>query len=164
MKKAVLNTDGCSLGNPGPAGIGAVLTLGNKTVELSEHIGTTTNNVAEYSAIIRGLEEARGLGAEEVAARLDSELIVKQVKGEYKVKHEGLKPLFQKLTTLINSFRKFSISHVPREENKRADKLSKEAAKGAQPRPHSPRQTAQAASKKGKREGTASESDQRRLF
>jgi ribonuclease HI len=156
MKKAVLNTDGCSLGNPGPAGIGAVIILGKKTVELSEHIGITTNNVAEYTAVIRGLEEARRLGAEEVAALLDSELIVKQVKGQYKVKHEGLKPLFQRLTILIKSFRKFSISHVPREENKRADRLSKDAAKGAKP--------AQAPSKEGKGEGTATGGEQRRLF
>ncbi len=130
MKRAVLQADGASLGNPGPSGIGIVIEAGGRSIEISEHIGAATNNVAEYSALVRGLEELRKLGAEEVAVRLDSELIVKHIKGEYRVRNEGLKPLYRKALGLIKSFRKFSIEHVPREENKQADRLSKQGAKG----------------------------------
>lgn len=125
MKKASLYSDGASFGNPGPAGIGVHLEVDGKVREISEHIGTATNNVAEYSALVRGLEEALRLGAREVEAFLDSELLVKQIKGEYKIKNKGLIPYYQKAMGLIRSFERFSISHIRREKNERADRLSK---------------------------------------
>jgi ribonuclease HI len=130
MKRAVIHADGACFGNPGPAGIGVVVELEGHTSEISRSIGQATNNIAEYSALIAGLEEASRLGAEAVDVRLDSELAVKQMLGKYKVKNEGLKPLFRKAKTLSKSFKKFSIRHVPREENTRADKLSKMGAEG----------------------------------
>jgi len=131
MKRAVIHTDGASSGNPGPSGIGVVIELGNQHYEFSSYIGSTTNNVAEYSALIRGLEEARDLGAEEVDAFMDSELICKQLNGEYKVKHPGLLPLYQKARTVASAFKRVTFSHVPRNENKRADALSKKAVEQA---------------------------------
>ncbi|MEJ2324821.1 MAG: ribonuclease HI family protein, partial [Nitrospirota bacterium] len=90
-----------------------------------------TNNVAEYEALIRGLEEALALGAQEVEARMDSELLAKQLSGEYRVKHPGLLPLYQKVLRLVASFRRVTFAHVPRQENKRADKLAKDAVRKA---------------------------------
>lgn len=136
MKKAVLFADGASLGNPGAAGIGAVIRAGGRTLEISEPIGVTTNNVAEYSALIRGLEEARGLGAEEITVCLDSELVVRQLSGKYRVKSQALLPCFNRARALLGTFRKTTVRHVPREKNKEADRLSKKAAmasKGASP-------------------------------
>jgi ribonuclease HI len=131
MKRAVIHTDGASSGNPGPSGIGVVIEIGKEHYEFSSYIGNTTNNVAEYSALIRGLEEARELGATEVDAFMDSELICKQLNGEYKVKHPGLLPLYQRATQLVASFNRVAFSHVPRNENKRADALSKKAVEKA---------------------------------
>jgi ribonuclease HI len=129
MKKAVIWTDGASSGNPGQAGIGGVVEYQGKTHEFSRSIGITTNNVAEYSALIEALKIAKKLGAREVEVRMDSELVVKQINGLYKVKHENMVPLFEKTMGLLKGFNKFSVAHVRREENKRADKLSKEAIK-----------------------------------
>ncbi|MEJ2253414.1 MAG: ribonuclease HI family protein [Nitrospirota bacterium] len=129
MKRASIHSDGASLGNPGPAGIGVVVEYGGKRREISEHIGTATNNVAEYSALLRGLEEARRMGAEEVSAFLDSELTVKQLRGEYKVRNEGLRPLYERTRALLGSFKRSTLRHIPREENKEADRLSKQAAR-----------------------------------
>lgn len=126
--KAVLFTDGASAGNPGAAGVGAVVKFGGEEYEISEPIGIATNNVAEYRALIRGLEEARLLGAEEVAAHLDSELLVRQLKGIYRVKNPGLLPLYEKAVGLLRSFARASVSHVPRDRNKRADALAKKAS------------------------------------
>jgi ribonuclease HI len=130
MKRAVIHADGASLGNPGPAGIGAVVEIDGHVTEIARHIGITTNNIAEYSALIAGLEEASRQGIEAVDVRLDSELAVRQMLGKYKVKNEGLKPLYAKAQALARSFKKFSIRHVPREENTHADRLSKAGAKG----------------------------------
>jgi len=130
MRRAVIHADGASLGNPGAAGIGAVIELDGQTTEIARHIGTATNNIAEYSALVAALEEAFRQGAEAVDVRLDSELAVRQMLGQYKVKNEGLKPLFERAKKLSQSFRKFSIRHVPREENTHADKLSKMGAEG----------------------------------
>ena len=129
MKKAVIHSDGASSGNPGQAGIGGVITYEDKTYEFSRCIGITTNNVAEYSALIEALKKAKELGAQEVEVFMDSELVVKQINGQYKVKHENMVPLFEKAMTLLRSFKKYSVKHVRREENKRADALSKEAIK-----------------------------------
>jgi ribonuclease HI len=118
-------TDGAARGNPGPAGIGIVIRNEKEVLlEVSDYIGKTTNNVAEYMALIRGLEEAIDLGEKNVEVFCDSELMVKQINGEYRVKNEGLIPLYNQVKSLIKQFKHFSINHTPREENKLADKLA----------------------------------------
>lgn len=126
MSKVKIYSDGASRGNPGEAGIGVVMYSenGEKIKEIAEYIGIKTNNVAEYQALIRGLEEALIEGATEVQAYADSELMVKQMKGEYKVKNVGLQPLYQKAKLLSLKFFGFQISHVRRENNKEADLLA----------------------------------------
>lgn len=126
MRRAVIYTDGASSGNPGPSGIGVHITFDGQSIEIAEHIGTATNNIAEYSALLRALEEAVSLGADSVEVYMDSELAVKQVNGLYKVKNQGLKPIYMKVIKLLKQFKSHKISHVPREENTLADKLSKE--------------------------------------
>jgi ribonuclease HI len=127
-RKAVLYSDGASAGNPGASGIGAVIEMAGRTYELSEPIGTTTNNIAEYTALLRGLQKARALGAEEITVFADSELLVKQLEGAYKVKNPNLLELHKKVVRLKGAFRKFSLRHITREENKRADALAKKAS------------------------------------
>jgi ribonuclease HI len=129
--RAIIHSDGASSGNPGPAGIGAVIEFGSKRVEVSKSIGISTNNVAEYQAMIEALEVARREGAREVSLHLDSELVVKQLLGEYRVKNEGLKPFFQKASELLGSFDSYEIRHVRREENREADSLAKRAVQKA---------------------------------
>jgi ribonuclease HI len=120
--------DGGSRGNPGPAGIGALLKQDGITVaEISEALGVATNNVAEYTALIRIMEKALELGFKKIAVHMDSELAVKQMVGAYKVKNEGLQPLFNKAQQLSRKFDSFSIVHVRREMNKEADKLANAA-------------------------------------
>lgn len=123
--KLTIYTDGGARGNPGPAGIGVVLIdPKNKIVkEVSEYIGEATNNQAEYQALIRGLEEAKKLGAAEVSVIMDSELVIKQLKQEYKVRDKDLQPLFVKAWNLLHGFKKYSLRHVLRAKNKRADVL-----------------------------------------
>ncbi len=113
--------DGAARGNPGPAGIGIHI---QNIKDIHDYIGETTNNVAEYTALLRGLEEILILGYKEVHFYSDSELLVKQINGEYRVKNEKLKPLFINANLLIKRLKKFSISHVRREQNKEADKLA----------------------------------------
>ena len=115
--------DGASRGNPGEAGIGVVIRSHEKKIllEVSDYIGKTTNNIAEYMALIKGLEEALLLGASEASFFCDSELLVKQINGEYKVKNEGLKPLYLHALSLI---KKFKIQHTFREKNIHADELA----------------------------------------
>jgi len=128
MQKLVIYTDGGARGNPGPAGIGVVIKEGEKTIkEYGRYIGETTNNQAEYHALISAMESAKDLGAEEIDLNMDSELIVKQIKGEYKVKNAELAPLFLKFYNLKINFKKFFVRHIPREKNKEADKLVNEA-------------------------------------
>ena len=129
MSKLIIHTDGGSRGNPGPAGIGAVFSdeRGIVKKEISEYIGKATNNQAEYTALVRALEEAQNLGAKEVQIVMDSELIVKQLKQEYKVKNKDLAAFFAKAWNLLNRFDKWSVKHVPREKNKRADELVNKA-------------------------------------
>lgn len=124
--KLLLHTDGASRGNPGHAGIGVVIEdgTGNTIAEIAEYAGEVTNNIAEYTALIRGLEESVQLGGKEIKVLSDSELLVKQLKGEYRVKNAGLIPLFQKVIKLKNNFDKFEIEHVRRGSNKRADELA----------------------------------------
>jgi ribonuclease HI len=151
MKRAVIYTDGACSGNPGPAGIGVAIEFEGHSIHIAEHIGSATNNVAEYSALMRGLREASDLGAEEVEVYMDSELAVKQVKGQYKVKNEGLRPIFDSVIKLLKHFKKHKISHVPREQNELADRLSKQGVKpGAEPiREVTPLSTPLEASDKG---------------
>ena len=126
--------DGGSRGNPGPAGSGAIVRdeNGETVLTVSEFLGTATNNVAEYTAILRGLESLLShLGTEakeaEVQVRMDSMLVVKQMRGEWKLKHPGLKPLAARVGELVREFRSVSFEHVYRESNKDADRLANEA-------------------------------------
>jgi ribonuclease HI len=122
--KLTIHTDGGSRGNPGPSGIGVFITDKSKKVkEISEYIGKATNNQAEYKALIRGLEEAKKLDASEVNVVMDSELIVKQIKQEYKVRDKDLASLYVKAWNLIQGFKSYSIKHVLRSKNKKADDL-----------------------------------------
>lgn len=123
--KVEIFTDGAARGNPGPAGIGVVIKQREKTLlTLGDYIGPATNNVAEYTAFIRGLQEALALGAFEAHAYADSELLVKQVHGVYRVKNENLKSLYCLAANLIKKFKHFKISHVRREKNELADQLA----------------------------------------
>ena len=133
--KIVIHTDGGARGNPGPAGVGVVIAdgEGKKLAEVSEYIGETTNNVAEYEALIRGLEKAKKLFGEklremEIEARMDSELVVRQLQGLYKVKDVGLKEQFAKVASLrLEDVPNISFTHVRREKNAHADELVNEA-------------------------------------
>lgn len=127
--EVIIYTDGGSRNNPGDAGIGVVVMDNEGTIikEISEYIGIETNNVAEYKGLIRGLEEAINIGSKNVKAYLDSELVVKQIKGEYKVKNENLKTLYNESSKLIKKLNEFEIIHVRREFNKRADYLVNKA-------------------------------------
>lgn len=126
MERLTAHVDGAARGNPGPAGIGVVLAdeEGNVVKEVAEPLGMTTNNVAEYSALIRALEEARALGCSRIAVITDSELMARQLNGRYAVKAEHLLPLFQRATYLLSQFDTASVTHTRRENNKRADALS----------------------------------------
>ena len=127
-KKVQIYTDGGARGNPGPAGIGAVIWSGNELVgRHNAYIGEATNNQAEYKAVILALEEAKKIDAEELEFFLDSELVVKQINREYKVKDKDLAPLFVQVWNLSLGFKKVTFQHVPREQNKEADKLVNEA-------------------------------------
>lgn len=128
-KVIILRTDGGARGNPGPAAIGVVLQdeQGKVVKEFGRYIGETTNNQAEYQALLAGLEETKVHGAVEVHCYLDSELVVKQLKREYRVKDKDLAPLFVKVWNIAQSFVQVSFSHVPREQNKHADALVNQA-------------------------------------
>ena len=126
----VLYCDGAARGNPGPAAIGAVLydPIDREPIaEVSARIGVATNNVAEYRALEAGLEKARELGVRRLSVRLDSQLLVRQLKGEYRVKNAGLKPLFASVRLLIDGFDSVEVAHVRRESNTVADALANAA-------------------------------------
>ena len=127
--RLIVNVDGGSRGNPGPAAIAAVASEpgGGVLAERSERIGSATNNVAEYRAMLLGIELARELGAKEVELIGDSQLIVRQVRGEYKVKDPNLKPLREKVVKALVDFDSWSIKDVRRERNEEADRLVNEA-------------------------------------
>ncbi len=129
MKRFIINTDGAAKGNPGPAGIGAVIkdSSGSIIAEVYEYLGETTNNQAEYQALIAALKRAQKLGGEELQVFADSELMVKQIAGIYKVKNEGIKPLFEEAKQMIKLFKSVSLKHVPREKNSEADALANKA-------------------------------------
>ncbi len=121
--KATLFADGGSRGNPGPAASGAVLFAedGEVLAEIGEYIGIATNNVAEWNALVIGLRRARELGIDEISIRLDSELVVRQVTGVYRVKHADLIPIHTKAKVLLREFKHYDIRHVPRKQNAAAD-------------------------------------------
>jgi len=131
MERALIFTDGVAQPNPGQAGIGATIKdeQGKPIASISERIGYATNNQAEYRAIIAALEKAINLGISGVEIRADSELMVRQINGRYKVKNANLKPLYQQVKQLQSQFISFSITHVPREQNKEADRLAGKALK-----------------------------------
>jgi ribonuclease HI len=130
--KLVVHVDGGARGNPGPAAVGVVVSTPDGEVldEVGEVIGVATNNVAEYRGLLLGLERARALGATEVEVVNDSELVARQVQGDYRVKHAGLKPLHQQALTALRAFDRWSIRSVPRERNARADALVNAALDG----------------------------------
>jgi ribonuclease HI len=121
--------DGAARGNPGPAAIGAVVydAAGQVRHQVSERVGSTTNNVAEYRALIAGLEAALALGARRVEARLDSELVVRQAIGRYRVRNPGLVPLHNRVLALRSRFDEVVFRHIPREQNRLADALANRA-------------------------------------
>lgn len=131
---AVIHVDGGARGNPGPAGIAAVVTGpdGAVVVEEGRYVGETTNNVAEYRAVLLGLELARAAGVREVELVGDSELVARQIGGQYKVKHEGLRPLHREVMAALRGFDAWSMRTVPRAQNARADALVNEALDTAQ--------------------------------
>jgi len=117
--------DGSSKGNPGPAAIGISGQVSGKEIFwIAETIGTATNNVAEWKALIRGMEEAIERGYKSVSANLDSELVVRQFEGKYKAKHPSLVPLLHQARQLSKNFSFFAIQHIPRNQNERADALA----------------------------------------
>jgi ribonuclease HI len=127
--KLTVHVDGGARGNPGPAAIGVVVSgpEGEVVDEVAERIGVATNNVAEYRALLRGLERARDLGADEIAIVNDSELVARQLTGAYKVKHPAMKPLYEQAVAALRGFRRWSVTSVPRAENARADALVNQA-------------------------------------
>jgi len=125
--KAIIHSDGGSRGNPGEAAIGVVVELSDKKFEIGERIGITTNNVAEYRAIIKGLEVALKKGAKSADCFLDSELVVKQLKGEYRIKDEKMKELAGQVFVIREQFDNVSFFNIPREKNKAADALVNKA-------------------------------------
>ena len=132
QRKLLLHTDGASSGNPGPSGAGWVI-FGVGGVEVdrgSQYLGKATNNVAEYRALLLGLAAARALAPYDLTVRMDSELVVKQMLGKYRVKDAGLQPLHQEARMASSAFPRIRFEYVPRERNQLADKLASAAARG----------------------------------
>jgi len=128
-KKVTVWTDGAARGNPGPAAIGVIIRDGEGRLisRLSRRIGTTTNNQAEYRAVIAALEEAIRLGATHVELNSDSELVVRQLNGSYRVRKAALKPLYRRVKELEGLLQGFTVTHIPRQQNTEADKLTNAA-------------------------------------
>jgi ribonuclease HI len=129
IDKVMMEADGGSRGNPGPAGFGAVVLddTGEVLLERKGFLGITTNNVAEYSGLIAGLTAAAELGADSVDVRMDSKLVVEQMNGNWKVKHPNLRPLAAEAAALVRRFDKVTFAWIPRAENIRADALANQA-------------------------------------
>jgi ribonuclease HI len=132
-RKLVVHVDGGARGNPGPAAVGVVVSEPDGTViaDLGEPIGTATNNVAEYRALLRGLELARSLGGRDIEIVNDSELVARQLTGAYKVKHPAIRPLYLQAVEALRGFDSWSIRTVPRAQNAHADALVNEALDAA---------------------------------
>ncbi|NUS72672.1 MAG: reverse transcriptase-like protein [Corynebacteriales bacterium] len=125
--KVIVEADGGARGNPGPAGYGALVrdaNTGDILTERQEFLGVTTNNVAEYSGLIAGLEAAIELGATEVEVRMDSKLVIEQMAGRWRVKHPNMRPLALQAQTLARTVERISYTWIPREQNKDADRLA----------------------------------------
>ncbi len=123
--RVLVEVDGASRGNPGPSAAGFVIRAGKRLLlGRGVPLGEGTNNEAEYRALLMALDEARGLGATEVVVRSDSELVVRQLRGDYRVRNERLRPLWEAARTAASSFRSFEVVHVPRERNRLADRLA----------------------------------------
>ena len=129
MKKVIIHADGASRGNPGPAAIGATIKdeAGRLLTSISQRIGQATNNQAEYRALIAALREAVKLGASEANIYLDSELVVRQINGKYRVKNAALKPLYQEVKKLQGRLGGSVVNHIPRQQNVEADTLANAA-------------------------------------
>lgn len=126
-RRLLIHTDGAARGNPGPAGLGAILRdaeTGRTVAELATYLGVRTNNVAEWSAVDAALDEALRLGATHVDLRMDSELVARQIAGIYKVKHADLKPIHQRVMAKLARLEGYTVGHVPRALNTDADRLS----------------------------------------
>ena len=125
-KRLTIYIDGASRGNPGPAGVGVIIYDEKKKIvdEICEYIGRTTNNVAEYRALLRALSQARSLGAETLTIYSDCELLVRQMAGEYRVKDKTLRNFYQGARANLKNFRKVNIKYIARKKNKRADRLA----------------------------------------
>ncbi len=132
IKRVVINTDGTAEPNPGPAAIGAIIKdkQGKVIATISQSIGRATNNQAEYRAIIAALEKATKAGIRQVDIRSDSELVVRQLNRQYRVKSASLKPLYQQAKQLLDQLEGFTITHIPREQNTEADNLANTALQG----------------------------------
>lgn len=132
MRQLEIYIDGASKGNPGPAGVGIIICQnGNVVRNISNYIGNATNNVAEYTALIQGLQEALNLKTEQLKINTDSQLLYRQIKKEYKVKHPVILTLYNQAAELMSSFIQVSINHIPRQQNCGADKLATKAVKAA---------------------------------
>ena len=131
--RVVVNVDGGARGNPGPAAVAAVASTpdGDVLAERGKRLAPTTNNVAEYRALLLGIETARELGADEIELVGDSELVVRQVLGDYRVKNAGLQPLHAEVVEALDGFADWSIRHVRREDNAAADRIVNEVLDGA---------------------------------
>jgi len=132
LDRITIYSDGAARGNPGPAGAGAVLAAkdGRVVVEVCRYLGEMTNNQAEYRALLLALKEAKAIGAKSLEIFADSELMVKQIKGEYRVKNDGIRPLFAEIVKLLRAFGGYTIEHIPRDENRHADRLANLAIDG----------------------------------
>jgi ribonuclease HI len=130
MKKLTIYIDGASKGNPGPSGVGVVVCSDGKTFKnVSSYIGNSTNNAAEYTALIYGLQEALKLKAEVLEINSDSQLLCRQLSRVYKVRNENILGLYNQALLLLEAFKQVSIKNIPREENRGADKLANQAIK-----------------------------------
>jgi ribonuclease HI len=131
LQKVTLYADGCSKGNPGEGGAGVVVKddLERTVSQNKRYLGLVTNNFAEYQALILGLQEAKQLGAQEVEIFLDSELVVNQINGVYRVRDSTLKTLEGEVRKLLGHFARWVIRHIPREKNREADRLAREAVR-----------------------------------
>src|SRR4030042_1186609 len=127
--RLIIYVDGAPRGTPGPAAIGIVIQghEGSTRMEISHYIGEATNNQAEYRALITGLEEVARFAADHVDIKTDSKLMVEQIQGNYRVRNAKLKPLFEKATRLLSTYKTYTISHIPRHQNAHADSLANRA-------------------------------------
>ena len=128
-RRVELYIDGAARGNPGPAGVGVVIKDADKKTlkEFCKYIGETTNNVAEYNALLYGLQEALLLKADDICVNVDSELVARQLTGSYRVRDEKIRPLFEQAVHMLNGFKSFEVRRIDRKENSAADKLANKA-------------------------------------